>query len=345
MHLAKSGSIIFFISTMLLQFLIPGNLCGASPDKKKPPFGEIPSYLNRTTDHQESINTYTQIIQKKPYDPVARYNRATVYFAMGMYDQAIADYDKAISLRPRELQPYIGKLGALYALGKYQEVFDLSNQILSDFNKHPWGYYWRGRACLAKGQSLKAIEDFNFFLEKEDNPERIADVCYFLGSAYYESGEFNAAINQLNMAIVKNPLNFENLVLRGLVYKSKLEYAHALNDLKRGFQLSRNSSSLACNSIAWILATCPNPDFRNGEEAVKMARKAVELDGSKPYYHDTLAAAYAESGMFREAVEEQKKALKLLDKVPGAQRGEISSRYQKRLDSYSNLRPFRDVEE
>lgn len=345
MHSGMSGNFILFVFAILIQFLVLVGSCGASSDNKKAELGEFPSYLSRTADHQESIKTYSQVIQKRPYDPIARYNRATVYFAIGMYEQAISDYDRAISLRPRALQPYIGKLGALYALGKYQEVFELSDQVLKDFNDHPWGFYWRGRASLAKGQTLRAIEDFNVFLEKEDNPERIADVCYFLGSAYYESGEFNAAISRLNLAIAKNPLNFENLVLRGLVYKSKLEYSHALNDLKRGLQLSRNSSSLACNSIAWILATCPNPELRNGEEAVKMAKKAVELDGAKPYYHDTLAAAYAESGMFREAIEEQKKAIKLLEKVPGPQRNEIAARYQKRLNNYTDHLPFRDVEE
>lgn len=345
MYFGISGTSVFLIFLVLFQSVTAENVSAASNDKKKSDIGEIPAYLNRTTDYYNSIETYSQIILKKPYDPVARYNRATVYFTLGMHDKAIVDYDKAISLRPRALQPYIGKLGALYAQGKHQEVFDLSNQVLRNFNNHPWGYYWRGRACLARGQNQKAIEDFNSFLEKEDNPERIADVCYFLGSAYYESGQFNAAINHLNTAIVKNPLNFENLVLRGLAYKSKLEYAQALNDLKRGLQLSRNSSSLACNSIAWILATCPNPDLRNGEEAVKMAMKAVELDGAKPYYHDTLAAAYAESGLFTEAVEEQKKAIKLLDIVPDSQRSEIASRYQRRLSGYTNREPFRDVED
>jgi hypothetical protein len=57
------------------------------------------------------------------------------------------------------------------------------------------------------------------------------------------------------------------------------------------------------NDLAMHLATSENPAERNGQEAVKFALKACELDG----YHywgllDTLAASYAENGQFYETV-------------------------------------------
>ena len=335
--------IILFLFPLLIQCAFPFNLHAASSNKKDSDVAPVTSWPAR--DYQESLRTYTQTIKQKPYDAVAYYNRGMVHFALGMHDSAVADFNKAISLRPGELQPYIGKLSALYASGKYRDVLDVADQVLDLFDSHSWGYYWRGRALLAIAQPRKAIEDFNKFLEKEKDPDRISDVSYYLGSAYFESGEYDTAITHLNMAIVKNPLNFENWVLRGIVYKGKLEYAQALRDLNNGFRISKNTSLMACNSIAWILATCPNPEFRNGAEAVKMATIAVNLDDSKPYYHDTLAAAYAELGMFNKAVEEEKKALKLLGKVPDSESNEISARYQKRLDCYTGNKPYRDMEE
>jgi hypothetical protein len=57
------------------------------------------------------------------------------------------------------------------------------------------------------------------------------------------------------------------------------------------------------NDLAWHLATSENPAERNGQEAVKFALKACELDA----YHywgllDTLAASHAENKEFQEAV-------------------------------------------
>ncbi|MCI5166753.1 MAG: rhomboid family intramembrane serine protease [Candidatus Electrothrix sp. GM3_4] len=51
----------------------------------------------------------------------------------------------------------------------------------------------------------------------------------------------------------------------------------------------------AMNTLAWILATDPDPAIRNADEAVKMAFRACEKDGWKSSrYLNTLAIAYAE---------------------------------------------------
>lgn len=65
------------------------------------------------------------------------------------------------------------------------------------------------------------------------------------------------------------------------------------------------------NNYAWALATLPRDDLRDGEEAVSVARRAVELlDERRPGFLDTLAVALAEAGRFDEAIEIQNEALR-----------------------------------
>ena len=65
-----------------------------------------------------------------------------------------------------------------------------------------------------------------------------------------------------------------------------------------------SNNPVVLNSLAWILATTSKPELRNGEEAVQLATKAVELtDRRLPLFIETLAAAYAEAGQFSKAVQ------------------------------------------
>ena len=86
------------------------------------------------------------------------------------------------------------------------------------------------------------------------------------------------------------------------------------------------------NNLAWLLATHPSAEVRNGAEAVSLAERACQLTGGTNLgMLATLAAAYAEAGRFAEAVSTQQKVCDLAAaQGPGRQ----SESFQRRLDLY-----------
>lgn len=57
------------------------------------------------------------------------------------------------------------------------------------------------------------------------------------------------------------------------------------------------------NHLARIRATDPRGELRDGTEAVRLAERACQVtEYREPTFLNTLAAAYAESGRFEEAV-------------------------------------------
>lgn len=71
-----------------------------------------------------------------------------------------------------------------------------------------------------------------------------------------------------------------------------------------------SESHALLNRYAFSLATSPDPALRDGQEALRAARRALELAGDeRPALLDTLAAAYAETGNFAEAVSVSRRAL------------------------------------
>jgi Flp pilus assembly protein TadD len=91
--------------------------------------------------------------------------------------------------------------------------------------------------------------------------------------------------------------------------------------------------------MAWVLATSTEASVRNGGDAVEFAERAVRLSGARePTVLGTLAAAYAEAGRFREAVEVTQRAVALARQQ---NKESIARDLSARSASYEAKRPLR----
>jgi cytochrome c-type biogenesis protein CcmH/NrfG len=73
----------------------------------------------------------------------------------------------------------------------------------------------------------------------------------------------------------------------------------------------RPEDAEALNNLAWLYATSKEPSFRRPQEALRLAEMAARLAPSSPHILDTLAEAYFLNGRHLEAVEVERKALRL----------------------------------
>ncbi|MDB6026253.1 MAG: Tetratricopeptide 2 repeat protein [Verrucomicrobiales bacterium] len=141
-------------------------------------------------------------------------------------------------------------------------------------------------------------------------PARIA-----MGNVYAKQGNLEAARGQFEAALRLNPnLPGAHVGLAGT-------FSAGGQDDKAVFHL-REAMILApywvepVNNLAWRLATNPKPALRNSAEALRLARRAVELTRTNDFEMlDTLAAAQAQNGAFPEAVATARQALDLAIKA------------------------------
>jgi tetratricopeptide (TPR) repeat protein len=95
----------------------------------------------------------------------------------------------------------------------------------------------------------------------------------------------------------------------------------------------------ALNNLAWLLATSPDPKLRDGAEAVRLAQRSCALAGSGAPFLDTLAAAYAETGRFPEAVATIQHAITLAETASPTN---SLAKFRSRLELYRQQRPFHE---
>src|SRR5262249_45368906 len=156
-----------------------------------------------------------------------------------------------------------------------------------------------GAALLREGKVDDAISELQKGLELEPNQEV---ACYDLGEAFLRKGDIPTAENMFEKALAINSEyapaynNLANLYAQtGRTREAVQHYEIALKLRPRNAQIM--------NNLAWLLATSLDASLRDGSRAVQLASQADNFaNGLDPVYKATLAAAYAETGRFSEAI-------------------------------------------
>src|SRR5262249_48684518 len=91
-----------------------------------------------------------------------------------------------------------------------------------------------------------------------------------------------------------------------LQLQGKLE--EALACYRKAIQLNPNDA-VGQNNLAWQLATAADVNLRNPAEAVKLARRAVELDPKNETFPSTLGAAHYRAADFKSAIAALEKSM------------------------------------
>ena len=92
----------------------------------------------------------------------------------------------------------------------------------------------------------------------------------------------------------------------------------------------------ALSSLAWLLATSKDSKLRDGPSALTFSEKAAALSNRQDSdVLDTLAAAYAETGRFAEAVSAEKEALSIVKDEKSKEE------FASRLKLYQSNTPYR----
>ncbi len=207
-----------------------------------------------------------------------------------------------------------------------------------------------GNILLAEGKFDEAIEKFRLVQKLEP---RMVDIHLPWGRALLGKKNVEGAMAEFKTVISADPKNFEAYNYLGQTFAGIGRTGPAVEEYQRSLSLQPNQPDVL-NNLAWIFATDPRPEFRNGTNAVKLATRAFVLShGTQPIFLGTLAAAYAETGHFDDAAKTAQGAHDLAAAAAaGAQKASqpavsrnlqsLADRELKLMELYKSHKPFRD---
>jgi tetratricopeptide (TPR) repeat protein len=215
--------------------------------------------------------------------------RGITYARMGHHDAAVSDFDKAIKKNP--------------------ECTDC--------------FFERGQVKMFSGSLDDALEDVSACLRLNAS---FAPAFSLRAGIYARKGFLREALDDINSALSISPERADYLHNRAVVMTGLERLDDAIQDYLKAIELDPKSGG-SYNNLAWLLATAEDPRHRDCKKAIFFAEKALEI-GENGAWMDTLAAAYAECGAFKEAVRVETEAYRK-SKPP-------NKNFRKRLQIYRN---------
>ena len=192
----------------------------------------------------EAKKVYDAILVLKPEEKDAYFLRGSAELELGDYESAKADFDKAISMDPKNYDRLIEIYEALADYG-YREVGQEYLQNVLNTEKK-LDAYDSGRIYYYLGDYQKA-----YLALEEAKGKGGVDSYLYLGKAYAATGDYNYASSVYSNYLSKQGPDAEIYNQLGLCEMAKKDYQKALEAFQAGKQIEGNSlmQTLSFNEI------------------------------------------------------------------------------------------------
>jgi tetratricopeptide (TPR) repeat protein len=285
----------------------------------------------------EAIADYQTAVQLKPDYVAAYYNLGNALVQEGKVNDAIAQYQKALATEPRLTVARLMLGNLLLQAGRVDEAIAQDEQAAKINPESAETHYCLGGALLQKGRVDEAIAELQKAVQLSPN---LPEAQCTLGSAFLQKGKTDEAISHYEQAIQLKPDFAAAHGDLGNALLQKGRSAEAIAHFQISLQLSPSNPTIQ-NNLAWLLATCPEAALRDGAKAVALATRVNKVTGGEnPVVLHTLAAAYAEAGRFAEAVETAQHALR---QAPAPTNAALAAAIQSELKLYQAGTPFHNA--
>ncbi|MBN9254559.1 MULTISPECIES: caspase family protein [unclassified Mesorhizobium] len=156
-------------------------------------------YLDR---YDEAIADFDRAIAIGVTDSTVYRDRGIAWSAKGDSNKARSDYDEAIRLDPNSTLAYLHRAEASRDQGDFDKALDDYNRVIGLDPKLAAAYSERGFVLIDKGDPRKAIADYN---QAIDLNAKSWSAFFGLGRAYFALHEFPLAETALSSALTLQP--------------------------------------------------------------------------------------------------------------------------------------------
>ncbi len=257
------------------------------------------------------------------------------FLKAGEVDTAIELFETAIRIEPTLAEAHAQLGAALLEQNELEAAADSLQRALSLEPNYVEAIYHLGLIAHRLQDYAGAV---GYFQRTVQLRAEHFDAHLGLGTDLPRVQQFELAIEHLRRANELRPHDSRPYKRLGALLSQLAHYEEAIAVLRVGLQNLPEDATLA-DRLAWMLATCPQDDLREADEALRLAMEVCRRTKNQvPQALDTQAAALANLGRFGEAivVAEQARQVAL-----AGNNQQLADQIRQRLELYQAAEPYR----
>jgi tetratricopeptide (TPR) repeat protein len=257
----------------------------------------------------EAQAAYRQAIRLKPDCAEAHNNLGSLLCDHKRdYAGAVIAFREAIRLKPDEALYHFNLGNALWRQGKLGEAEGAYREAICLKPDFAQAHYFLGMALRGQGKVAEAEAAFRAAIRLK--PDYAPAYCDLGALLCDHRRDYAGAVIAFREAIrIKPDYALAHNAL-GCALEKRAKVREALAEYQVAIRLDADCARFH-NNLAWLLATCVDPTFRNGQQAVESAKKAVKLAPTVGDWWGTLGVAQYRAGDWKAAIEAFGKAMEI----------------------------------
>jgi choline-sulfatase len=284
---------------------------------------------------EEALEVFQTALEAPPVLARAHLNYGVALARQGRHDDAIEQLRLAVKAEPHNAEAALALARVLIATEREEEA---RRELWSAFDRRPGGIDFRIDAAellLSLRQTESALAAVEPLRGAGSHHPRVVRIRV---NALGALGRVEEAETVLRRALDHDPTMVPLRRSMTALLVGQERYGEAVAFLRAGLEAGVDQVH-AVGTLAWLLATVPDDDLRDGEEALRLAtRLSSETGGGDFGVQDILAAALAETGRFEEAAATIQSAIAA---ARGSGNPELAERLEERRASYRRGQPLR----
>ncbi|MEO6681726.1 MAG: tetratricopeptide repeat protein [Ginsengibacter sp.] len=278
--------------------------------QKAKDFGDLGNKSMESGDYISAIQSFTKAIQLSPSTAEYYHNRAVSYHAIEKYQEALIDFNKALSIE-KTTESYNAIGMTFFYLNKFPEAISNFNKALELDKNNALTFYNLGLAygnlnnyenalkyfndalkinpkyeiallgrviALVKLQKFdEALSDLNSLEKKYPND---LEITSYKATCLYETKNFSEAITEYSKLIYANPHDADLFWHRAASYSFTNQTNEAINDYSRILELLKNTDSKDFISITYYYRGKVYTMNANYQSAVKDFDECLKINST-----------------------------------------------------------------